>query len=147
MNELAALTANNMFVITELMMLAVILVLLTHDYSDRTKKFLWVWMVAGVAIVFRVGYWSLAIALDTDAVDYMRCDMDLINCIPASDPYPIWFISHRWLMIPMALLYLGANIYFISIIRGLHHWQRSVLAVGVTGLAIFFALCDQWCFG
>ena len=111
------LYSNSLMVASELC----ILVFVTRWYLDAetavTEHVLIVWTFISAGYAFRIGFWALGVYVGGDT-EFIRCNLDMTDCVIRQSVYPAWAIEWRWIMIIPALMVVFGNVMFIRYIEG-----------------------------
>ena len=142
--DIITMTSNNMFVVTELMILGFISYwLYTKRTTDNTHLVLFAWMLVAVGYILRIGYWSVALALHDFEPAFMKCTLDMVICEPTAYNYPPYATEHRWLNIIPAFIVLTGHMIFISFIQGISFWIKYAISAVVVLLSLIAALISS----
>jgi hypothetical protein len=128
METLITLTANNVFVLSELVVVIFLGFIATRSLTDETRIIVAAWLLVSLGYLIRIGYWSTAIYLAEQG-----------------QLYADWAHgSHRafFTAIP-ALMVLSGNLIFIGYLEKIPVFIRVLIGVLIVLIALFIAL-TKW---
>jgi len=102
-----ALTANIIFVLSEILMLVYIAKWAVTSNTKEINAILTAWALVSAGYLLRIGYWAVAIMYS-----------------PGNKVYPQWALDHRWVTVVFAFMVMYGNLIFIRSIEKFPTWAK-----------------------